>query len=693
MMKKLISIIFASFSLLFLMGCQAKITAPTDVVLNNRVLTWSAVKDASSYIVNINDDLITVDTTTYSLASGYYGILTISVKAVVGAEETPYSTPLSATVTYTCQAPEHFVQSGNRLFWDTVINAQGYIVKINGTEYVTTENQYTLSSLEGVSVSVLAVGSLDGYILPSVFSETYLVLQTLNMPTNITNNQNVISWSEVPNASGYSLLVNGVDAYSVSVASIDLRYLYVGSISIQIQAISSDLLYLDSAIATMNTTISAMTLATPLHLQVVGSLLSFDPVPYANSYDIYVSGEYYETIVTNAYSIPAVLLETEGATLQVQAKSTLHHASLLSEIVVLSLQSISTEAELRNITLTGSYQLVNDITLTSEWIPIAFSGYFDGNDHTISGISILTGESDTGFFSEVDEATIKHLTLVGSMDVTCLELESRVGGLAGRIRHSLLSDITVQINIIATSENGIGVVGGISGEADSSQFSNIRYFGNITGENMIVGGFIGQTMLHDEIDMSITSSSASGNLTSLGGLEALLGGFVGKMTNNQCTITQSFYQGALIGTGIVGGFTGYLGSGTIQDAYAIGQIDATLTSFVKIGGFIGQLEGYNNIVTNAIADMEIAYDFQGDNVFVGGFVGTTPGGTFANIYSHCVYNQETMPFDRIGNPSSGRGDGITAISTNQYSTLSDFDPLVWNLTSNVPQLRWEDSID
>jgi len=52
-----------------------------------------------------------------------------------------------------------------------------------------------------------------------------------------------------------------------------------------------------------------------------------------------------------------------------------------------------------------------------------------------------------------------------------------------------------------------------------------------------------------------------------------------------------------------------------------------------------------------------------------------------------------MPYDRIGNPGTGRGDGITAFQTSGYPTLAYFDSSIWDLSGSVPLLRWEASID
>ena len=62
----------------------------------------------------------------------------------------------------------------------------------------------------------------------------------------------------------------------------------------------------------------------------------------------------------------------------------------------------------------GTVVLQSDITLTSEWVPVArsndkngkdlgFRGILDGNDKTISGLSITQGTSNIGLFTKLGE--------------------------------------------------------------------------------------------------------------------------------------------------------------------------------------------------------------------------------------------------------------------------------------------------
>ncbi len=113
----------------------------------------------------------------------------------------------------------------------------------------------------------------------------------------------------------------------------------------------------------------------------------------------------------------------------------------------------------------GAYYLTADIDLAGveEQAPIgmqndAFSGYFDGMGHSITGLNI-EGEKHLGLFGWVHNATIKNLSVSGT--VTASTTESRGnGGLAGIISgNTLIENVCVSVNVSSQS----AAVGGLAG--------------------------------------------------------------------------------------------------------------------------------------------------------------------------------------------------------------------------------------
>ena len=64
---------------------------------------------------------------------------------------------------------------------------------------------------------------------------------------------------------------------------------------------------------------------------------------------------------------------------------------------------------------TKTFKLTADIVLTKDFAPITgFSGVFDGQFHTISGLNIDSDLAEVGLFSTLKDATVRNLTVVAT---------------------------------------------------------------------------------------------------------------------------------------------------------------------------------------------------------------------------------------------------------------------------------------
>ena len=140
---------------------------------------------------------------------------------------------------------------------------------------------------------------------------------------------------------------------------------------------------------------------------------------------------------------------------------------------------ISSEAELkdfRNKVNEGEKnlcaKLTKDITLSEDWTPIssnaqypseAFSGIFDGNGHTIKGLRINASTAYQGFFAYTNGATIKNLTIDGSVTSS----ENYVGGIVGNAPNTTIQNCLFSGSVTTTKNKG-AYVGGIAGYAGGS---------------------------------------------------------------------------------------------------------------------------------------------------------------------------------------------------------------------------------
>lgn len=682
---------FAFLSLFFL-SCKKTTTlppAPQNLVFEDRTLSWDPVEGALGYLVSLAGTDYPVSGTSLDLPEGVHGQMSATVRAEFATATGSPSDPLDFTAYWTLPVPGDLRQEDGTLFWEPVPLAEGYVVAIGGAEHAVTGASYDFGTLESpAEVRLLAVGNEAGTLVSSPWSDPFLLTVKLAAPTGLSLADGVVSWDAVPHATGYQLTVDG-DVRSVTGTSLSLGYDYAGIQTVSVIAVATTAGYLASDPASADLDFPTLTLATPENLVNASGLLSFDSVPGAVSYDVYADGVFRANIAETEWGIPNDLLAAPGTYLQVKAVSLVHHSSDLSEALYLSSIPLSSEADLLAMEEDGSYLLTNDIVLTQPWIPKNFRGVLQGSGFTISGIAVSGDYARTGFFGLLEDALVENLTLEGTVLATFSGTEgSCAGGLAGEIRNSVVNGVTIAMDLSAVSENGLAFAGGMAGKITGSSFSDCLVAGDLTFENAVAGGFAGKATV-SAAAVSIIRCGYEGTLVVTGGEQSVAGGFVGTLTDSFLTISLSYARGSVQGTSYVGGFVGYLGTGHAENCYFAGEVSGTGAELLFLGGFVGRAEGYNATLVSCLAQTVLTPYAENPSINVGGFAGHTPGGTYGTIYVNCHYDNTLAPFDRIGNPSTGRGDGITAKGASSWSTLSGIDPETWNFDGTEIRLAWE----
>ena len=142
------------------------------------------------------------------------------------------------------------------------------------------------------------------------------------------------------------------------------------------------------------------------------------------------------------------------------------------------------------------YRLLNDIQMTDEesFMPIGsyykrpFSAYFDGNNHTISGLTICPSDGTLGLLVAVCNGTISNCSVTESK-LLAINFTSPTGGLVGDARSgSNIINCYSHKNNISSS----GYVGGIVGSITNGDIINCYSASNtITRKSSYSGGFCG----------------------------------------------------------------------------------------------------------------------------------------------------------------------------------------------------------
>ena len=224
----------------------------------------------------------------------------------------------------------------------------------------------------------------------------------------------------------------------------------------------------------------------------------------------------------------------------------------------------------------ASAVLTADIDLSGEtWTPIGsestpYTGTFDGQGYTISGMTIENAESYSGLFGNVT-GTVKNFTVTGSITITGDETVAKVGGAVGSLGTAsaggTVSGVISGVDITVSAGNDhIGGVVGSMPENSSPTVENCIYTGKIT--------------------VTVAAGSVAGIV-----------GYIRTGTIQNCA-NQGSISVDVGGTGSVGGILGYCNNGGIyiRNCYNTGAISADGTD--NVGAIVGQNKGTQATVSN-----------------------------------------------------------------------------------------------
>ncbi len=247
----------------------------------------------------------------------------------------------------------------------------------------------------------------------------------------------------------------------------------------------------------------------------------------------------------------------------------------------------------------------------------AFSGNYNGQDFTLSNLTLNFNEERIAFFGTLDNATISNLNFTNA-SVTG---NSNIGILAGIIsNNSMVESISIDGVVTQNNEPGFENIGGLAGSISNSSISDVS-IGTTTFTLTSFGEFAGG--LGGRISASsITNITLSGSINSL---ENYTGGLAGEASATSISSVSSSIE--VLGVSFVGGIVGEANSSAnISDVLATGNITINSAS-TKIGGLVGYLVSSSlSTSSNFTGSIDAA-----DSNEVGGAVGHIENSTLATI--------------------------------------------------------------
>ena len=304
------------------------------------------------------------------------------------------------------------------------------------------------------------------------------------------------------------------------------------------------------------------------------------------------------------------------------------------------------------------YKLTDNIDMDGqEWLPLggttaatAFTGGFDGDNKTISNLSVRGG-SRIGMFGYITDATIKNLTLEDCKMIDTGDSGYVAGLAAESAGHSFITNCHVNGEILGIS-NTAGLVARISTNA-SITIKNCSVSGRVRGElingysgGSYIGGFIAWVQGGAGAGSVITIEDSTMSADVYGGAN-YTGGFVGYFTANNTVVIKNCdvilsETANIVGNRWVGGISGNTvannntASMTIENCTVTGGKIKALTTTIssEIGGLIGEIP--NNGRVN-ITDCYVQTNIEGADDKAGGLVGVKSGATGTLTITRSAY--------------------------------------------------------
>ncbi len=318
-----------------------------------------------------------------------------------------------------------------------------------------------------------------------------------------------------------------------------------------------------------------------------------------------------------------------------------------------------------------------------------FSGEFDGNGFTISGLAINQPEaSGVAMFSELRDASISNVVMdevniVGWADVSALAAYAEdsvienchvlggsvtgvnaVGGVVGTLYYAEIRSSSSAANITATQTGIGGLVGAMYGS--TGLVEDCWASGNVSSSNSYVGGLVGDA----SNEAVIRNSYATGKVT---GWE-FVGGLVG-LAQRKCVIEYCYSSSDVSSVMLAGktsatragGLLGEAENSTVQYCYAAGNV----TGYEMVGGLLGSC--YNTAITECHS-----LAFVTAETSVGGLLGVHASGNLKRNY---------WSIDGSGQQSSaGSVTGLTAAEMAEQSSFVSWNASVWDFSGDYPVL-------
>ena len=335
-------------------------------------------------------------------------------------------------------------------------------------------------------------------------------------------------------------------------------------------------------------------------------------------------------------------------------------------------------------------ELTADIDMIGyDWVPIGnegiyyFTGVFDGNDHTISGLTLDTQSGlYLGLFGATANTTIQDVHVKGTIHNTISVQNRAIGGIVGLAQYCEITGCTTEFTVTCETGATLGLfVGGIVGEADYCHIENCESNTTLSGKAYGYWGGIAGAVVDTELINCVnrgnsTITEASGYLY-MGGIAGTVqsGGMISQCRNLGNLSLPLATQPSLY---MVGGICGQLMGGEISDCTNYGAVSAKANS---VGGIVGEVttSSQNKIsstVKSCLNYGEVSSSHTTSNT----------GGIAASVSDYKENGVELAACVSLGSVTGGsKVHAITGYATNNVTFRNNYYDSTITSTDNISQ--------
>lgn len=383
-----------------------RLSAPSNVSIIEGQLTWDLIGFATGYKVEIiapnnSKTYSNVSAPPFNVVGDVDGVYTLRVMAKANSA-THRDSIYSTSVNYEIQdgsfaevilrAPVQLSYDNGTLSWSRVNNAAGYVINIDDVDSYTltggSSNYYDLEfeTVKVRQVKVKALGDGALYADSSYSAIMTFPLNTSSPPTNISISGGRLLWSDMPEASGYTVRINSQEIRDIEETEYSLEQLNDGIYSISIKAQGDFVYYKDSPYSREFSYKMAdgqpvkLQLPAPENLTMDFNVLIWDEVLLAQEYLITIDsgGEQPEQIITDSPRLSLAGRPDGIYSIHVQAigDDVIYQDSPLSEQYIHIIGDYSGPMILKapqNVSVTGKTEF-NELVIS--WSPVSNASFY-----------------------------------------------------------------------------------------------------------------------------------------------------------------------------------------------------------------------------------------------------------------------------------------------------------------------------